>query len=93
MFTKKVNVQMDENKFLQLIKKDGLLGILIALLIYFGTALQSNQTELSKQLMNIKIKLVQIENKMVDTTQVESMIEKALQNHEKLFHNTNTNSN
>lgn len=79
---------MDENKFLQLVKKDGLLGVLIALLIYFGTSLQNNQTQLSKQLLNIKIKLVQIQNKMVDTTQVEAMIDKAIQNHEKLFHNT-----
>ena len=79
---------MDENKFLQLVKKDGLLGILIALLIYFGTSLQQNQTQLSKELLNIKIKLVEIQNKMVDTTQVEAMIDKAIQNHEKLYHNT-----
>ena len=55
---------MDENKFLQLIKKDGLLGILIALLVYFGTALQTAQGELSKQLTNIKLKLVEMENKV-----------------------------
>ena len=78
---------MDENKFLQLVKKDGLLGILIALLIYFGTALQTNQAELSKQLTNIKMKLVEMENKMVDTERVETMIEKAIQNHQKVFHN------
>ena len=47
-------------------KKDGLLGILIALLIYFGTALQTNQAELSKELTNIKMKLVEMESKMVD---------------------------
>ena len=78
---------MDENKFLQLVKKDGLLGILIALLIYFGTALQTNQAELSKQLTNIKMKLVEMQNKMVDTERVESMIEKAINNHQKVFHN------
>ena len=78
---------MDENKFLQLVKKDGLLGILIALLIYFGTALQTNQAELSKQLTNIKMKLVEMQNKMVDTERVETMIEKAVQNHQKVFHN------
>lgn len=49
---------MDEKKFLDLVKRDGLLGVLIALLIYFGTSLQNNQTELSKELLNIKIKLV-----------------------------------
>lgn len=88
---------MDENKFLQLVKKDGLLGILIALLIYFGTALQSNQTELSKQLMNIKIKLVEIQNKMVDEQKVDRIIEKAIRDHEEkhlaMYHNTKTNSN
>lgn len=78
---------MDEHKFLQLIKRDGLLGVLIALLIYFGTALQTNQGQLSKQLTNIKMKLVEMENKMVDTERVEAMIEKALENHEKVYHN------
>ena len=82
---------MDEKKFLDLIRKDGLLGVLICLLIYFGTSLQNNQTQLSKELLNIKIKLVQIENKMVDTTQVESMIDKAIkdceQKHLAKYHN------
>lgn len=78
---------MDENKFLELIKKDGLLGILIALLIYFGTALQTNQLQLSKELTNIKMKLVEMENKMVDEEKVERMIEKAIENHQKLYHN------
>lgn len=78
---------MDQKKFLDLIKRDGLLGVLIALLIYFGTALQTNQSQLSKQLTTIKMKLVQMENKMVDDQKVEKMIEKALENHEKLFHN------
>ena len=73
---------MDENKFLQLIKKDGLLGILIALLIYFGTALQTNQAELSKELTNIKMKLVEMESKMVDQEKVDRIIEKAIRDHE-----------
>lgn len=73
---------MDENKFLELVKKDGLLGILIALLIYFGTSLQQNQTQLSKELLNIKIKLVQIENKMVDEDKVDKIIEKAIKDHQ-----------
>ena len=77
---------MDENKFLQLIKKDGLLGILIALLIYFGTALQNNQLQLSKELTNIKMKLVQMENKMVDEEKVERIVEKAILTHEKTMH-------
>ena len=78
---------MDQNKFLELIKKDGLLGILIALLIYFGTALQTNQTELSKELTNIKMKLVQMENKMVDEEKVERIVQRAILNHQKVFHN------
>lgn len=78
---------MDQKKFLDLIKRDGLLGVLIALLIYFGTALQTNQSQLSKQLTTIKMKLVQMENKMVDDQKVERMIEKAIENHEKMFHN------
>lgn len=73
---------MDQKKFLDLIRKDGLLGILIALLIYFGTALQHNQTQLSKELLNIKIKLVQIENKMVDEDRVTKLIDKAIKDHE-----------
>ena len=73
---------MDENKFLQLVKKDGLLGILIALLIYFGTALQTNQAELSKELTNIKMKLVEMESKMVDEQKVDRIIEKAIRDHE-----------
>lgn len=77
---------MDENKFLTLVRKDGLLGILIALLIYFGTALQNNQLELSKELTNIKMKLVEMENKMVDEEKVERMVEKAIESHEKVFH-------
>ena len=77
---------MDENKFLELIKKDGLLGILIALLIYFGTALQNNQIQLNKQLLNIKMKLVQIENKMVDEDKVERIVQRALTNHQKVYH-------
>lgn len=84
---------MDENKFLQIIKKDGLLGILIALLIYFGTALQNNQLDLSKELTNIKMKLVEMESKMVDSSAVEAMIEKAIQNHEKYYHIQTKNSN
>ena len=82
---------MDQNKFLELIKKDGLLGVLILLLIYFGTALQTNQTELSKQISNIQMKLVEIQSKMVDSEKVESMIEKAIENHQKVYH-TNKNS-
>lgn len=82
---------MDENKFLQLVKKDGLLGILIALLIYFGTSLQNNQLEVSKQLLNIKIKLVQIQNKMVDQDRVNKLIDKAIkdceQKHLAKYHN------
>lgn len=78
---------MDQKKFLDLIKRDGLLGVLIALLIYFGTALQTNQTQLSKELTNIKMKLVEMENKMVDDQKVERMIEKAIENHQKLYHN------
>ena len=77
---------MDQKKFLDLIRKDGLLGVLIALLIYFGTALQANQTDLSKQISNIQLKLVEIQNKMVDSDKVEAMIEKAIQNHEKVYH-------
>ena len=85
---------MDENKFLQLIKRDGLLGILIALLIYFGTALQTNQGELSKELTNIKMKLVQMENKMVDEQKVQRIVEKAILTHEKTMHtNQKQNSN
>lgn len=79
---------MDEHKFLQLIKRDGLLGVLIALLIYFGTALQNNQLELSKELTNIKMKLVEMENKMVDEEKVERMVEKALEQHQKVYHST-----
>ena len=78
---------MDENKFLEIIKKDGLLGILIALLIYFGTALQNNQLQLSKELTNIKMKLVQMQNKMVDEEKVERIVEKAILTHEKTMHN------
>lgn len=77
---------MDENKFLQLIKKDGLLGILIALLIYFGTALQTNQGDLQKELTNIKMKLVEMENKMVDEDKVERIVEKAILTHQKTMH-------
>ena len=33
------------------------------------------------------MKLVEMENKMVDTERVEAMIEKALENHEKVYHN------
>ena len=83
---------MDQKKFLDLVKRDGLLGVLIALLIYFGTALQTNQAELSKELTNIKMKLVQMQNKMVDTERVEAMIEKAIEAHEK-YHHSKTNSN
>ena len=83
---------MDENKFLQIIKKDGLLGILIALLIYFGTALQNNQLDLSKELTNIKMKLVEMQNKMVDEEKVERMVEKAILTHQKTMHK-NQNSN
>lgn len=82
---------MDENKFLELIKKDGLLGILIALLIYFGTALQNNQLELSKELTNIKLKLVEMQNKMVDEEKVERMVEKAILTHEKTMHGVKNN--
>ena len=77
---------MDQRKFMDLIKKDGLLGILIALLIYFGTALQTNQTQLQKELMNIKMKLVEMQNKMVDDQKVERMIQKAISNHQKFYH-------
>lgn len=73
---------MDENKFLQLVKKDGLLGVLIALLIYFGTSLQTNQAELSKELTNIKMKLVEMESRMVDQEKVDRIIEKAIRDHE-----------
>lgn len=87
---------MDQKKFLDLIKRDGLLGVLIALLVYFGTALQHNQTQLSKELLNIKIKLVQIENKMVDEDRVTKLIDKAIKDHEEKhiyqYHNGN-NSN
>ena len=79
---------MDQKKFLDLIRKDGLLGILIALLIYFGTALQTAQGELSKQLTNIKLKLVEMENKVVDEERVSYLIEKEMKNHQKLYHNT-----
>ena len=82
---------MDENKFLELIKKDGLLGILIALLIYFGTALQNNQLELSKELTNIKMKLVEMQNKMVDEEKVERIVEKAISTHEKTMHGVKNN--
>ncbi len=88
---------MDQKKFLDLIRKDGLLGILIALLIYFGTALQHNQTQLSKELLNIKIKLVQIENKMVDEDRVIKLIDKAIKDHEEKhiyqFHQGNNSNN
>lgn len=84
---------MDENKFFQLVKKDGLLGVLIALLIYFGTSLQTNQTQLSKELLNIKIKLVQIENKMVDEDKVDKLIQKAIKDYQEKhlakYHNEN----
>ena len=80
---------MDENKFLTLVRKDGLLGVLIALLIYFGTTLQTNQTQLQKELMNIKMKLVEMQNKMVDSSAVERMIQKAIENHEKFYHGLN----
>ena len=83
---------MDQKKFLDLVKRDGLLGVLIALLIYFGTALQTNQSELQKELTNIKMKLVEMENKMVDTERVEAMIQKAIQNHEKYHHTQTKNS-
>ena len=73
---------MDQNKFLELVKKDGLLGVLIALLIYFGTSLQTNQAELSKELTNIKMKLVEMESKMVDQEKVDRIIEKAIKDHE-----------
>lgn len=88
---------MDQKKFLDLIRKDGLLGILIALLIYFGTALQHNQTQLSKELLNIKIKLVQIENKMVDEDRVIKLIDKAIKDHEEKhiyqYHNGKNSNN
>ena len=77
---------MDQNKFLQLVKKDGLLGILIALLIYFGTALQTNQADLQKELTNIKMKLVEMQNKMVDEEKVERIVEKAIESHQRIFH-------
>ena len=73
---------MDQKKFLDLVRRDGLLGILIALLIYFGTALQTNQGELSKELTNIKMKLVEMESKMCDEDRVEKIIEKAIRDHE-----------
>lgn len=78
---------MDQKKFLDLVRKDGLLGVLIALLIYFGTSLQTNQAELSKELTNIKMKLVEMESRMVDEEKVDRIIEKAIKDHEKLFHN------
>ena len=82
---------MEQKKFLDLIKRDGLLGVLIALLIYFGTALQTNQGQLSKELTNIKMKLVEMQNKMVDNQRVEAMIEKAIENHQKFHHKNITN--
>lgn len=87
---------MDQKKFLDLIKRDGLLGVLIALLVYFGTSLQNNQTQLSKELTNIKMKLVEMESKMVDQDRVTKLIDKAIKDHQEKhlyqYHNTKTNS-
>ena len=82
-----------EHKIFDIFKQYGLGAALLAILIFFSSVMIEKTTRIETTIVSIQMKLVEIETKMVDTTQVENIVGKAIQNHEKQYHNTKTNSN
>lgn len=85
---------MDENKFLQIIKKDGLLGVLILMLFYFGNTFNSSLnefnnrlTDITKEIVEIKIELASMRATYIDKDETRKIVEQAFNKHIQQYHN------
>ena len=85
---------MDENMFFQIIKKDGLLGVLIIMLFYFGNTFNSSLnefnnrlTDITKEIVEIKIQLASMRATYIDKDETRKIVEQAFNKHIQQYHN------
>ena len=79
---------MEHTKIFDIFKQYGLGAALLAILIFFASVMIQKTTRIETTIVGIQMKLVEIETKMVDTTTVETIVDKAVSNHEKTYHST-----
>lgn len=77
---------MEHNKIFQIFKQYGLGAALLAILIFFASVMIEKTTNIQTSIVNIQMKLVEIQNKMVDEEKVQRIVNKAIENHEKIYH-------
>lgn len=77
---------MESNKIFEIFKEYGLSAALLAILIFFASVMIQKTTNIETNIVGIQMKLVQIENKMVDEDKVERIVSRAIENHQKIYH-------
>lgn len=77
---------MDHVKIMQVLKQYGLGAALLAILIFFASVMIEKTTNIQTNVVGIQMKLVEIQTKMVDTEMVEKIVNKAIENHQKIWH-------
>jgi len=66
---------------LDLFAKSGISGLLIFVIIFFGSRFVEKLTVIQADLEKIKIELVKVQNTIIDRTEIEKMIDKAIEIH------------
>lgn len=68
--------------------KSGISGLLIFVIIFFGSRFVQKLTVIQTDLEKIKIELVKVQNTIIDRGEIEKMIENAINLHEAKKHHT-----
>ena len=69
---------MDNKSILQLLKQGGISAALIAILLYFGTALYTKLSELQKDVISIRIELTQMQSTLINREDVQTLVDKKI---------------
>lgn len=60
--------------YLEIFAKNGISGLLIFVILFFGAKYLEKLSEIQVDLQNIKIELVKVQNNIIDKAEIEKMI-------------------
>ena len=71
---------------IQFAKQQGLSAVLIIILLFFMNNFNAQLEEIKKDLVNIKMTLVEIQSKYIEKQQVRKIVDEKIKQHEERYH-------
>ena len=72
--------------YLEIFAKNGLSGLLVFVIVFFGAKYLEKLSEIQIDLQTIKIELVKVQNNIIDKAEIEKMINDRFEIHNAKYH-------